>query len=294
MDPADIGKGEIWIGRPGQHSIIWLADDEFTVYVHDGFTPGGHPIEGEGGGGGTTETVTGTHPIAVTELTVGTFDVEVLISDDFGNQIETRVDGLYVPPADLVPGAVYVDGDGISIDEVVDVGTVISARLSTDADNAMSIGTDGGLFATDTDTTYTGSETIDVSATEVIAAILDPEPHEYLQAGAGGLVVPPIDTVTSAAGSVDLVGGMAGDLLVLDNATPVLNVLLDGPGGYVAGQETTVVAYQAWTIETAAGVTLNGVAGPAVFTVEGLPDGVMFKRIGANTWLGLGDARVIL
>ena len=49
-DAADVGLGEAFVGLPSQHTIIWQSDTEFTMYVHDGFTPGGHPIQGGGGG----------------------------------------------------------------------------------------------------------------------------------------------------------------------------------------------------------------------------------------------------
>lgn len=247
-DLADIGVGEQWTGKPGQQSAIWTSNTTFTLYVHDGFTPGGHPISGSGPGPGPspdTTVVVGVFPIGVVQSPNDTFSVSVAVSGLPGNRVEVEDDGLYVPPLPAPP-----------------------------APNV-----------------YTGSGTIDISVSNVVSARANAEPHAYLTLTGTGLLVAPIDTITVSAPTVNLTAAMAGDLILLTGDGPVLTLQTQVAGSYVDRQETTVVSYADWTIDVPAGVVLNNLSGPRIFTVKVLPDGVMFKRIADNVWLGLGDAR---
>ena len=247
-DLADIGVGEQWIGKPGQQSAIWTSDTTFTLYVHDGFTPGGHPISGGGPGPGPgpdTTVVVGTFPINVVQAPNDTFTVSVAVSAVAGNRLEVEDDGLFVPPVPAPP-----------------------------APNE-----------------YTGSGTVLINVSNVVSARVNAEAHAYLTATGTGLLVAPIDTLVVVPSSVLFTADMAGDLILLTGDAPVLTLQTQAAGSYVVRQETTVVAYADWTIVVPSGVTLNNLAGPRVFSVKLLPDGVMFKRIADNVWLGLGDAR---
>lgn len=66
-----------------------------------------------------------------------------------------------------------------------------------------------------------------------------------------------------------------------------INFPLDAPT--LDLQETTVVSSQRFFTYAALGVTINNYPGPQWFFTGPLSDGVMFKKIGDNTWLGLGD-----
>jgi len=244
-DAADVGVGEQWVGKPGQHSVIWASDTVFTLFMHDGFTPGGHPVGGGGPGGPDTTNVLGTAPINVVQSPNDTFTVSVAISAGAGNRLTAALDGLFVPAVPTPPAP-----------EV-----------------------------------YTGSGTVLINGANVVSARVNSEAHAYLTATGTGLLVAPIDTISNAAASVTLTAAMAGDLILLTGDAPVLVLTTQAVGGYVVRQETTVVSYDDWTITVPDGVTLNNLAGPRTFTVKMLPDGVMFKRIGDNVWLGLGDAR---
>ena len=173
-DSADIGLGEAFVGLPSQHTIIWQSDTEFTMYVHDGFTPGGHPIQGGGGGGGSDHTATVVRQqngIIVTSTgapDAPRYDVAARVSGQAGNQLVLNAgtgptSGLYVPapviPEIPDPVTVSAGNTGVTVLQTGD-DYAVGARVSPAADNQLSL-TPTGLYVPPPETVAPG-ETKDV------------------------------------------------------------------------------------------------------------------------------------
>ena len=229
-DAADIGLGEAFVGLPSQHTIIWQSDTEFTMYVHDGFTPGGHPIQGSGGGGGSAHTATVVSQqdgIIVTSTgapDAPRYDVAARVSGQAGNQLVLNAGtgptgGLYVPapviPEIPDPVTVSAGNTGITVLQTGD-DYAVGARVSPAADNQLSL-TPTGLYVPPPETVAPG-ETKDVvsgspgigveeTATEFrVSVVLDPFEGNRLTESISGLFVPPeppyVQALSADAGNV--------------------------------------------------------------------------------------------
>ena len=214
-DAADVGLGEAFVGLPSQHTIIWQSDTEFTMYVHDGFTPGGHPIQGGGGGGGgdhTPTVVRQQNGIIVTSTgapDAPRYDVAARVSGQAGNQLVLNAGtgptaGLYVPapiiPETDPPPTVSAANTGVTV-ALTGADYAVGARVAPTAGNQLSI-TPTGLYVPPAETVEPG-ETKDVvsgspgigvveSATEyTVSAVIDPNESNRLSETLFGLFVPP-------------------------------------------------------------------------------------------------------
>ncbi|MFJ4627188.1 hypothetical protein [Streptomyces sp. NPDC088847] len=232
----DPGTGEI-AARPSTdagNAVSFGTDG--GLYATAG---GGAPSVVEGGDTPTaSNTVTGTG--AAGDPYVVTTDVTLDPTPPGGgtNLLQAGPDGLYVE-CDDVRGCLSA-GDGIAYDTATGE---ISARVSADAGNQTTIGTDGGLFtpASTTAVEAADSPTVDVTITgtgaagdpyEVAAAvILDPTPpgggSNLLQDGPDGLFVECADVRGCLS---------AGDGIDYDTATGEIAAQISGD----AGNTTTI------------------------------------------------------
>lgn len=147
-DAADVGKGEVYVGHPNTHSIIWTSQTDFTVRVHDGFTPGGHIIQGAGPSPTphievqVSDTDTVDMHRAVSGVT-RTISADVKLSIDAGNAISAESDGLYAPEVTVSPGNDAVD---VAVAGSGPIDYEVSVLVSADEGNIIEIRSDG-LFA---------------------------------------------------------------------------------------------------------------------------------------------------
>ncbi|MGW0086554.1 hypothetical protein [Streptomyces sp. NPDC003393] len=163
------------------------------------------------------------------------------------NLVHEGADGLYVECAD-VRGCLTA-GDGIAYDPATGE---IEARPSTDAGNALAIGTDGGLYApagggTPTALQAADTSTVDTTVSGTGAAgdpyvveadvIVAPEPNG-LEATANGLLVAP-----SADAGNQLTMGADGRLFVPPDAPLETECGLTGDGTAAAPLAASVVAW---------------------------------------------------
>ncbi|MFJ1607054.1 hypothetical protein ACIOHS_27330 [Streptomyces sp. NPDC088253] len=175
------------------------------------------------------------------------------------NLIGEGPDGLYVECADV--RTCFSAGDGAAYDPATGE---ISARLSTDAGNLVSFGTDGGLLATAPAATPTGVQAGDTTTVDttvsgtgvagdpyVVSAdvIVDPAPpaggSNLLQAGPDGLYVECADV----RGCIS-----AGDGATYDPTTGVVSAHISGDAG-----NTTSIGTDGGLYSTAAPTALQEV-----------------------------------
>lgn len=231
---------------------------------------------------GAITTVTGTG--GVTATTTGT-DVTVSadISTAVGNQLSLNADGgLYVAAQTDVGDNTYVLGEGL-----VQSGTgtaedpyVLSVMLSADAGNAITFGTDGGLYVPDVaagvSSVSAADDTVTVTPTEgdvTVAANLSADTGNTLAAGSdGGLYVPgpvagPGIAVTEDEAGTGYTIGLAPAFAFADLRTPtfvkpdtgwvtVPLSFVTGVGASVSGDIINLTQPGVWFIN--AQVNVNG------------------------------------
>lgn len=325
MDPADVGKGEEWIGKPNQQSMIWQSDNEFTLFVHDGFTPGGHPVDGGGEGIGA---VTAGPGIVVTNPSGNTYQVRVRVSTRAGNALSVigtgGEAGVFVAQAPEQLGVESVDASiQIAITPEEDAHTV-RVRISAVEGNQLRLEADGLYVPAGggEGTTYGAGSGIsigpgldDVNLISVrLASFLDGNTARF-GADSNLLVPPPLagDGIdvdfdnsngdvtisalptpvnTQAAATLTILPDWAGDIvgLVAPTGAVTVNLATQVVQAYPSLFECTIVRpNEGFNVAWPAGVTVNAVPGPNNAYVRPAPDGVVLKRFAANNWFALGD-----
>lgn len=244
---------------------------------------------------------------------------KVAISDDPGNGIQQRPDGLYVPRVIKHLVDVESDSDGIGVNKTKIDDTDrfgVEIFVSEDANNILEQ-RENGLFVPETIIpevslpTVVGSTSIQVSETELeysVGVILSSGSGNQLTIEADGLFVPEVEIpetqISAEAGNLaslksdGIYAGMEsfGNL----NAAPdtdYVNFPFDDPnkvfrlnaavdrlilnmGTTLSGSEFVFYKNNSdFTVEVGSGVTINGVTGPIEIEIKKAPDSIRFKNL---------------
>lgn len=241
---------------------------------------------------GAITTVTGTD--GVTATTAGT---EVTVSADIstavGNQLVLDADGLYVAAQTDVGDNTYVLGEGLvqSGAGTVEDPYVLSVMLSADAGNAITFGTDGGLYAptvaAGVSSVAAADDTVIVTPTEgdvTVAANLSADTGNTLAAGTdGGLYVPGpvagpgIAVTDDEAGTGYTIGlapafafaGFRTSFTVIDGWETVPLSLIAGAGASVSGDIINLTQPGVWFINSQVNVNGYNVLGTIYSRING-------------------------
>lgn len=286
-DPEDVGKGELYVGQLNTKSIIWRSDTDFTVYVHDGFTPGGHPIEGGGGGPGADTNVAGRNGVLVTEPTADNFMVEADLYTSQPNALMTRAQAsrnrLFVRP-------VAARDASVTVNTTADQQQV-RAEISSDSGNQLRL-EDDGLYvppppAPPAQATVAGSNTgvtveQPTAGNYTVGARRSADANNQLEIRSNGLYVPP-----GEGGGGEAVPLQQGDINFDIEATGGEITMPNVPRAFISAPANTTYMRlsewdapnpaelylwvyehgQPWQLRWVSGVTVNGVPGPATLDV---------------------------
>lgn len=244
---------------------------------------------------------------------------KVAISDDPGNGIQQRPDGLYVPRVikHLVDVGPDSDGIGVNKTKIDDTDRFGVEIFVSEEENNILEQREDGLFVPETVIpevslpTVVGSTSIQVSETELeysVGVILSSGSGNQLTIEADGLFVPEVEIpeteISAEPGNLaslkadGIYAGMEsfGNL----NAAPdtdYVNFPFDDPnkvfrlnaavdrlilnmGTTLSGSEFVFYKNNSeFTVEVGSGVTINGVSGPIEIEIKKAPDSIRFKNL---------------
>ncbi len=189
------------------------------------------------------------------------------------------------PTSGMVSVTVGGGGGGTEVSVSADAGNIIEMRadgLFASASSAsVEISDDAGnLVEGRADGLFVGAEPISSRSGNMASRITG--------SGAGLYVgAPAIHSVTASAGYT-ISAAHANQMILLSGDAVTATV---PTSGILAGAEYTILRIGSeFSVNIPAGVEANGIAGPCVFSVQALPNGVVLKCLAADQWILLGDA----
>lgn len=316
-DAEDVGKGELYTGKPGQRSTIWTSDTEFTTRIHDGFTPGGHIIDGGGGPGeGIEVQVQDTQTARMVRAVSGntrTLSTNVRVSNAADNQLEIRSGagnggGLFVP----APAVTTVDAAdaSVEVDEVTAGNYEVGVQISEAPGNLLTLEADGlnvspqiippAVTVAGSNTGVTVAEP--TTGNYTVGARRSPDANNQLEIRGNGLYVPPGEggggefpaldpgvlsfDIEANGGSISFTDGSRRSYL----AAPAVTTYMRFSGWNVAAPAENYLWVeghgQPWQFQFTSGISVNGVtSGGSIDVPQG--GGLKVFKTAADTYTTL-------